>query len=50
MKADRSLCIAASIRSADPARVGDKVRSVIAAGAGWIRFDMMGATREEAGQ
>ena len=33
--------IAASIGSADFARLGDKLRTVIAAGADWCHFDLM---------
>jgi ribulose-phosphate 3-epimerase len=34
--------IAPSILSADFARLGDEVNTVLKAGAGWVHFDVMG--------
>ena len=37
----RPLLISPSILAADPARLGDEVRAVDAAGADWIHVDVM---------
>ena len=41
--------IAPSILAADFARLGDEVRSVLAAGADWVHFDVMGEAGAFAG-